>query len=214
METSAGLLCSEQRQDASLSTGQHDTVKAPKPSHSSERKAAAKSERQPASSRRDGGELGKNRAAAAAAPQDGHKASDKLPGSRSGQKRSRTRPPEKMCMANGISTKQSKLSDAQISKSSPDAQKSGVQARSLRNGKTSAASKDLDKDAKKEWIYADKASACMANDAELMQTGTMLQNMMQEAKLKHKFTNHLHCVQFVVSLLPAVQGGSASAVDA
>jgi len=160
------LLCAEQKQDTSLSTRQHDVVKAQKPSRSAELKAAAKPERQPGSSRRDGGEVGKNQAGAAA---DGHKTHDKPSGGRSGQKRSRTRSPEKSRMANGTSKKQSKLSDAQRAKSSPDAQKSGAKASSLRNGKISAASKDLDKDVKKEWIYADKASACMANAAELMQ---------------------------------------------
>ena len=142
---------------------QTDIVKAQKLSHSAERKAAAKPERLPGSSRRAGGELGKNRAGSAAAPPDGHKTSDKPSGGRSGQKRSRTRSPEKSRMANGISKSQSKLSDAQRAKSSPDAQKSGAKASSLRNGKISAAPKDLDKDVKKEWIYADKASACMLN---------------------------------------------------
>ncbi len=71
-------------------------------------------------------------------------------------------------MANGISKKQLKLSDTQRAKSSPDVQKSGANASCLRNGRISVASKELDKDVKKEWIYADKASTCMANAAELM----------------------------------------------
>ncbi len=173
IEISADLLCSEQRQDTALSTGQHDIVKAQKPSHSAERKTAAKPDRQTGSSRRDGGSLDKNRAGAAAAAPDGHKTSDKSFGGRSGQKRSRTRSPEKSRMANGISKSQPKLSDAQRAKSSPDAQKSGAKASSLRNGNISAASKDLDKDTKKEWIYADKASACMANAAEVKLMGDM-----------------------------------------
>ena len=171
------MLCAEHKQDTSLSTRQHDVVKAQKPSHSAERKAAVKPERQPGSSRRAGGDLGKNRAGSAAAPPDGHTTSDKPSGGRSGQKRSRTRSPEKSRMANGISKSQSKLSDAQRAKSSPDAQKSGAKASSLRNGKISAAPKDLDKDVKKEWIYADKASACMLNAAELKQMGLMLHSI-------------------------------------
>ena len=162
------MLCAEQKQDTSLSTRQPEVVKAQKPSHSAERKAAAKPERQPGSSRRNGREVGKEQAGAAA---DGHKTHDKPSGGRSGQKRSRTRSPEKSRMANGISKKQSKLSDAQRAKSSPDAHKSGAKASSLRNGKISvisAASKEVDKDVKKEWIYANKASACMANaDADV-----------------------------------------------
>ena len=82
-------------------------------------------------------------------------------------------------MANGIDKKHSKLSDAQRAKSSPDAQKSGAKASSLRNGKISTASKASDKDVKKEWIYADKASACMANAAELMQMGSPVHDMVQ-----------------------------------
>ncbi|KAL0025776.1 hypothetical protein WJX77_011147 [Trebouxia sp. C0004] len=190
-EKSNGKEVTEQRLDASLSTGQHDTVKAPKPSHSAEGKAAAKPEIHPGSSRRDGRELGKNRAGAAAAapPPDGHKTADKTSGGRSGRKRSRSRSPEKSRMANGISKNQSKLSDAQRAKSSPDAQNSGAKAGSLRNGKISAA-KHLDKDVKKEWIYADKSK--QYGPCTMLRLRE-LKKQLQEDKDPNKVTDFMRC---------------------
>ena len=93
-----------------------------------------------------------------AAAKEGHRASDKPSGGRSGQKRSRSRSPEKqerrsrMANGDGAGAKQERA---------PDAKKPEAKSGTVRNGKTDVSSKVSDPESRKEWSYSDDVRLCL-----------------------------------------------------